>query len=243
MQNKIIAAFQSGEKTLGTFSELASAIAVECIGLSGMDYAIIDSEHGACTPESALDYIRTAKLYGLSPFVRVEGISRPAILKMLDAGAEALIIPCVNSLGDAKHIVEYGKYSPIGNRGVSASAGTAFWADGRLDHGIANYFTDSNQNVLLLPQCETLPCLESIEEIAALPGIDGIYVGPFDLTTAMVSQATLKTNSSSRRCTAFFPPVTMPESPPLFLQPYRSSRVRISLWALTALPSALIRDR
>ena len=153
MQNKIIAAFQSGEKTLGTFSELASAIAVECIGLSGMDYAIIDSEHGACTPESALDYIRTAKLYGLSPFVRVEGISRPAILKMLDAGAEALIIPCVNSLGDAKHIVEYGKYSPIGNRGVSASAGTAFWADGRLDHGVANYFTDSNQNVLLLPQC------------------------------------------------------------------------------------------
>ena len=116
-----------GEKTLGTFMEMGTATVAECLGLAGLDYLIIDTEHGAFDPLSALDFIRAAKLYGVTPFARVQEISRPAILKLLDAGAMGLIIPDVKTPEEAEEIVRFGKYPPVGQRGVAASAGTGFW--------------------------------------------------------------------------------------------------------------------
>ena len=185
MHNPVREKMLRGEKTLGTFMELGSATVAESLALSGLDFVIIDTEHGAYDPLSALDYIRAAKLYGTTPFARVQEISRPAILKLLDAGAMGLIIPCVNTVAEAKAIVEYGKYLPLGQRGVAASAGTAFWQEDYARHGLPAYFETSNRETLLFPQCETLGCLEHLEEIVSLPGIDGIFVGPFDLSTAM----------------------------------------------------------
>lgn len=175
----------SGEKTLGTFMELGTATAAECLGLAGLDYLIIDTEHGPFNPQSALDFIRAAKLYNITPLARVQEISRAAILKLLDVGAMGLIIPCVNTVEEAKTIVSYGKYAPVGERGVANTAGSGFWFEDYASHGMPAYFETSNRETLLFPQCETLGCLEHLEEIVILPGIDGIFVGPFDLSTAM----------------------------------------------------------
>ena len=174
-----------GEKTLGSFLELGSATVAECMALAGLDYVIIDTEHGAFDPLGALDLIRAARLYGTTPFARVQEISRAAILKLLDAGAMGLIIPCVNTVSEAEDIVRWGKYSPLGERGVAGSAGTGFWYEDYARHGLEQYFAVSNRETMLIPQCETLGCLEHLEEIAAMDGIDGIFVGPFDLSTAM----------------------------------------------------------
>ena len=185
MKNPVREKMLSGVRTLGSFFELGSSTAAECLGLSGLDYMIIDTEHGAFDPLSALDFIRSAKLYGVTPFARVQEISRPAILKLLDAGAMGLIVPCVNSVQDAADIVSYGKYAPMGGRGVAGSAGTGYWYEDYAQHGLESYFEVSNRETMLIPQCETLGCLEHIEEIAAMEGVDGIFVGPFDLSTAM----------------------------------------------------------
>lgn len=185
MKNKLREKMLRHEKTLGTFFELGSATAVECLGLSGLDYIIIDTEHGAFDPLAALEFIRTAKLYDVTPLARVQEISRPAILKLLDAGAMGLIIPNVNSVEEAKQIVSWGKYAPLGSRGVAASAGTDFWMKDYARQGLDHYFEISNRETMLFPQCETAGCLEHIEEIVNLPGVDGIFVGPFDLSTAM----------------------------------------------------------
>ena len=174
-----------GEPTVGCFMEIGSATAAECLALAGFDYLIIDTEHGPFHPQTALEYIRCAKLYGTTPLVRVQEISRPAILKALDAGAMGLIIPSLSTVAEAEEVVRYGKYLPLGERGVAASGGTAFWQEDYAQHGLPAYFETSNRETLLFPQCETLGCLEHLEEIAALPGIDGIFVGPFDLSTAM----------------------------------------------------------
>ena len=115
-----------GEKTLGTFLELGSATVAECLGLGEMDYCIIDTEHGPFDPLAALDFIRAARLYGMTPFARTQEISRAAILKLLDAGAQGLIIPCVNTVEEAEAIVRYGKYGPVGERGVANAAGRIF---------------------------------------------------------------------------------------------------------------------
>jgi len=185
MKNTVREKMLRGEKTLGTFLELGSATAAECLGLSGLDYVIIDTEHGPFNPQSALEFIRAAKLYNITPFARVQEISRSAILKLLDVGAMGIVVPCVNSVAEAEQIVSYGKYAPLGERGVANTAGSGFWFEDYASHGLPHYFEVSNRESMLLPQCETAGCLEYLEEIVALPGIDGIFVGPFDLSTAM----------------------------------------------------------
>ena len=185
MKNQVKAKMLAGEKTLGTFFELGSATAAECIGLAGFDYIIIDNEHGPFDPQTTLDYVRATKLYGLTPFARVSEISRPSILRLLDVGVMGLVIPDVRTVAEVEKIVEYGKYLPLGKRGVANTAGSGFWYEEYAQQGLAHYFEVSNRETMLLPQCETVECLNDLENILAVPGIDGVYVGPFDLSTAL----------------------------------------------------------
>lgn len=185
MKNKLREKMLAGEKTVGSFFELGSGSAMECLGLSGLDYVIIDTEHGPYDPLSALEFIRVAKLYDVTPLARVQEISRPAILKLLDAGAMGLIIPDVNTVEEVKNIVKWGKYLPVGSRGVAGTAGTDFWMKDYATQGLEHYFGVCNRETMLFPQCETLGCFEHLEEIVAIDGVDGIFVGPFDLSTAM----------------------------------------------------------
>ena len=185
MKNTVREKMLRGERTLGIFMELGTATAAECLGLGGMDYLIIDTEHGPFDPLSALDFVRASRLYGVTPFARVQEISRAAILKLLDVGAQGLVVPCVNTVQEAENIVLWGKYAPQGERGVANTAGSGFWFEDYAQHGLPHYFEVSNRESMLIPQCETLGCLEHLEEIVALDGIDAIFVGPFDLSTAM----------------------------------------------------------
>ena len=185
MKNLLREKLLRGERCVGTFLELGSATAAECLALAGFDYVIVDTEHGPFDPLSALDFIRALRLYGSAPFVRVQEISRAAILKALDVGAQGLIIPQLNSVEEAENVVRWGKYHPLGERGVAGSAGSGFWEEDYAKHGLPAYFETSNRESLLIPQCETPGCLAALEQIVALPGVDGIFVGPFDLSTAM----------------------------------------------------------
>jgi len=185
MKNTLREKMLRGEKTIGSFFSLGGGSIAECMGLAGLDYIIIDTEHAAFGPNEVVELARSAKLYGTTPLARAQEVSRQAILKLLDAGAMGLIIPCVNSVEEARQIVRYGKYAPLGERGVAPSAGTDFWMSDYAQQGLEHYFEFCNRETLLFPQCETLGCLENLEEIVALDGIDGIFVGPYDLSTAM----------------------------------------------------------
>ena len=185
MKNQVKAKMLAGERTLGTFFELGSATVAECLGLAGLDYIIIDNEHGPFDPQTTLDYVRAAKLYGLTPFARVSEISRPSILRLLDVGVMGLVIPDVRTVAEVEKIVEYGKYLPLGKRGVANTAGSGFWFEEYAQQGLEHYFEVSNAETMLLPQCETVECLNDLENILRVPGIDGVYVGPFDLSTAL----------------------------------------------------------
>ena len=119
--NEFLRKIKDGEKPVGTFFEIGSVTAAECLGRSGFDYMIIDNEHGTFEGESTLDAVRGANLSGILPFVRVKEISRSAIMKPLDIGAKGLIIPFVEKVDDIKNIVKWAKYSPIGARGFCPS--------------------------------------------------------------------------------------------------------------------------
>lgn len=119
MKNEVKAHLESGQKVYGTFLWSASEAIVESLGYSGLEFIVIDSEHSPIDTEGAVRMIRTAKLRNLTPIVRVKEHSRTAVLKMLDAGAEGLVIPCLHSADEVRRIVEYGKYAPLGERGFA----------------------------------------------------------------------------------------------------------------------------
>lgn len=185
MKNRIKEMFLQGSKSIGTFFELGSSSVLQCLALGGYDYVIIDHEHGPHDPYVTAEYIRAARLHGTVPFVRVQGMSRPDIMKPLDVGAMALIIPAVKTAEQVKKIVEYGKYRPIGERGLAGASGSDFWMAECAQMGLPGYLQHVNDEVMLIPQCETLECLENLEEIVSVPGVDGIFVGPMDLSSAM----------------------------------------------------------
>lgn len=185
LKNYLKEKIDAREKTVGTFFEMGNATVAEAIAMSNLDYILIDTEHGPFDVESTMDLIRAAQLHNMSSLVRVKDSSRPSILKMLDIGAAGLVIPHVQSIEEINSIVEYGKYFPVGNRGVAFSRGAGFGYAEHAQADINDYFDYCNRETLIIPQCETLGCLENIEEIAKVEGIDGIFVGPYDLSVAM----------------------------------------------------------
>lgn len=185
MKNLIKERIQNGEKVLGTFHEIGSATGIETLAYGGLDYVIVDTEHGPFDVESVQSFVRAAEGAEITPFVRVKDSARNSILKMLDVGAKGLIIPNVHTVDEVKQLVEYGKYFPLGNRGVAPTSGSKFWTADYASQGLDHYFEVSNNETLLIPQCETRGCLENIEEIVNIEGIDGIFVGPYDLSTAL----------------------------------------------------------
>ena len=169
------------QTSFGTFFELGGRGAMESLGRTGVDYVIIDTEHGCFSEETAADLILTAEASGILPYVRIGDIRRPYVLRILDIGARGLIVPNIRSVDEVKELVNHAKFPPIGNRGVGPTRisgwGADDWAKNPLD-----YMDACNRRCKVIPQCETKEALEQIEEIAALHGVDGIFVGPCDLS-------------------------------------------------------------
>lgn len=183
---------KAGQGVVGTFCHIGGSVAAECLSLSGLDFVIIDTEHGPFVEESVADMIRAMQLHGAEPFVRVRDGSRAAVLHALDSGARGVIIPDVQSADEARRLVEYAKYFPMGARGVAFSRSAKYGFSPEMKN-IGEYFEVTNRRVLLMPQCETLGALKDIEEIASLEGIDGIFVGPYDLSVALGAPAQFDT--------------------------------------------------
>ncbi|MBC6992352.1 HpcH/HpaI aldolase family protein [Hymenobacter sp. BT491] len=184
MTNRLKEKLVNGQRPLGTFVQLGGTAIVECLALAGLDYIILDTEHGPGDVGSVLPQLIAAERHGLTPLVRLQDGSRASIMRMLDSGAQGLVLPFVNSVQEAQQLVRYGKYAPLGERGFGPARGSGFThAAGVQDLG--SYLDACNREILLLPQCETRACLEHIEDIVGVPGVDGILVGPFDLSIAL----------------------------------------------------------
>lgn len=185
MKNKLKEKIRKKENTLGIFQVLGDASITEIIGYAGYDYVLIDSEHGPFDVESAQHLIRAAKLAGTTPLVRVKDKARNSVLKMLDVGAMGLVIPNIHEVSEIKQLVKYGKYYPIGERGFGSTSGNTYLTADYTKQGIESLFQTHNDETLMIPQCETKESLDNIEEIAQVDGVDGIFIGPYDLSVSL----------------------------------------------------------
>ena len=183
--NRILKKYQNGQSPVGTFTHLRSPVAVEALGTTGLDYVILDTEHGILNPETLASCITAADAAGLDALVRINAISREAVLRPLDLGAKGLIVPAVETVEEVEQLVRFAKFPPLGNRGFCPTRDGLWGFDDASQSGSEIYMDRCNRQTLLLPQCETAGCLAHIEQIAAIEGVDGIFVGPLDLSIAL----------------------------------------------------------
>lgn len=183
MHNILKEKLAQAKQPLGTFVGTASPAVVECLGCAGLDFVILDNEHSPVEAETTAAMVRAAELRNVTPLARVREISRPAILKLLDVGVQGLIIPDVRGMEDVRRVVDYAKYAPVGRRGFCPSRKDGWGTDPQC--GVLDTMAHFNQETLVIPQCETAEALSDIETIAAMDGVDGIFIGPFDLSISM----------------------------------------------------------
>lgn len=182
MPNIVRQAKQEGRNVIGSFINSNCAAIVEVMGFAGFDFVIIDNEHSSLEADLTSDLIRAAECRDLCALARVREVSRPAVMKLLDVGAKGLIIPNITSLSQVQDVIKYGKYPPLGQRGYGAVR-TNDWASG--EKTVRETMDEMNDDVIILPQCETVEALAIIEDIVSLEGVDGIFIGPFDLSVSM----------------------------------------------------------
>ncbi len=170
------AAWAEGRATLGGWMMLGDPYAAELICRAGYDWLGIDMQHGLI-PEGRLpDLLRAAAITGTPALVRVASNEPAAIMRALDAGACGVIVAGVSSAAEAEQAVRACRYPPAGERS---------WGPTRAALGIAGYSAEAaNAATLCFPMIETRGALEQLAAIAAVPGIDGLFVGPIDLALA-----------------------------------------------------------
>lgn len=167
-----------GETVLGTLLSLPSPEVAEIYSHLAFDWLFLDLEHGAY---GFLEAQRMIQAVGgrCSVLTRVPELSELSIKKALDIGSEGVIIPKVNTASEAERAVRYAKYQPIGDRGVGAARAHKY--------GIAfnEYIDSANDETLIVVQIEHIEGVDQIDEIVQVPGIDVIFIGPYDLSGSM----------------------------------------------------------
>lgn len=154
-------------------------VAEICAG-SGMDWTLIDMEHSPNGLESVLAQLQAVAAYPITPVVRVPNGDAVTIKQVLDLGAQNLLVPMISSAAEAAAVVMAVRYPPLGGRGI----GNALARSGRWNR-VDGYLENANDHVSLYVQIETKSGVDAAAEIAAVEGIDGVFVGPSDLSASM----------------------------------------------------------
>jgi 4-hydroxy-2-oxoheptanedioate aldolase len=172
-------ALRAGRPQIGLWSSLSSNYTVEVIAGAGFDWILLDTEHSPSDLENLLTQLQAAAPYPTHPVVRVPWNDMVNIKRVLDIGAQSLLIPYVQNPEEARNAVAFTRYPPAGARGVAGTTrATRF---GR----IPDYAKRAHEEICVLVQVETEPALRHIEAICGIDGVDGVFIGPADLHASM----------------------------------------------------------
>lgn len=168
-------ALAAGKPQIGLWSSLASHLTVEVIAGAGFDWILLDMEHAPNDLESLHTQLQAAAPYATHPVVRVPWNDMVTIKRVLDIGAQTVLIPMIDTPEQAREAVSYTRYPPGGVRGMGGTTRATRY--GR----IKDYAQRAERELCVLLQVETAQALDNLEAIAAVDGVDGIFIGPADL--------------------------------------------------------------
>jgi 4-hydroxy-2-oxoheptanedioate aldolase len=172
---------RAGETVFSAWCTAASPLVAETVARAGFETAILDSQHGLWDMASLIAGIGAVHHAGAAPGVRVPLNDYATVSRALDCGAEAIIAPMINTAADARAFAAAAKYPPLGER--SWGPLRAMPLQGRSV--ATDYLREANDGTLTLAMIETRTALANVDAIAATPGIDALFVGPYDLSTAL----------------------------------------------------------
>jgi 2-keto-3-deoxy-L-rhamnonate aldolase RhmA len=167
----------SGETVVGAFVNLASPLATEIMGIAGFDWLVLDLEHGAGDEALLTSQLQALRGSGVATIVRIEAIDLPRFMHALDLGADGVLVPRLRSADDARRCVEYSRYE--GLRGVARYNRSWHW--GQAKRSLA----EADAEVVVVAQIETAEALADVAAIAAVDGVDVLFVGPADLAHSL----------------------------------------------------------
>ncbi len=165
---------------LGTFSKTTDPAFIEIMGHSGFDFVVIDLEHGPSSVESLQGLIRASEVSRLFPIVRVKHGVPTLISEVLDVGAGGIQAPGVACKAEAEGVIQAARFAPLGMRGVCRFVRAADYSS--MDR--YEYFSQANQRVIVL-QLEGVEAIKNLHGILSVPGVDIIFVGPYDLSQSL----------------------------------------------------------
>ncbi len=175
-------ALKEEKVVLGSFvSEIWSPTISWMYATAGFDFMFIDMEHGSFNMETVAAMIMAARGGGIAPIVRVPSNDRASVMRPLDAGADGLLVPMVETREYAEQLIRFSKYPPLGQRGVALRRAHSAYRP----LPAAPYLQRANEETLIVAQIETQLSVDNLETILDLGSIDVAFVGPADLSTSM----------------------------------------------------------
>ena len=172
-----------GQPVFGTFlSELRATGVVTAMAISGLDFFMVDLEHGTYDITDAARLIDAGKRAGICPVMRVPLYAPALFAQVLDAGAEALLVPQVRTMDDVRLAINLTKYQPVGQRGCHFCRPQVNFT---RPVSKPKYMAQANAQLATFIQIETAEAAELVDEIAATDGVDGLYMGPGDLAASL----------------------------------------------------------
>ncbi|NUP85108.1 MAG: 4-hydroxy-2-oxoheptanedioate aldolase [Burkholderiaceae bacterium] len=178
--NPFKTAIARGEHQIGLWLSLAHAYSAEVCATAGFDWLLIDGEHAPNDIPGTLAQLQALAAYRSHPVVRVVQGDAALVKQMMDIGVQTLLVPMVDTAQQARAMVAATRYPPQGMRGVAASIARASrWG------AQADYLDRANDEACLLVQAESATALANLDEICAVDGVDGVFIGPADLAASM----------------------------------------------------------
>lgn len=179
-ENTFKKALADGDTLIGCWLSLAEAVTAEIMGEAGFDWLLIDGEHSANDIRSIRDQMMALKGSDSHPVIRVPVGETWIIKQVLDAGAQTVLVPMVETAKQARELVKACRYPPEGNRGVGYGAGRISNFGQMKDYG-----ETANAQISLLVQVESKTGLDNLDDILSVPGVDGVFIGPADLSASL----------------------------------------------------------
>jgi 2-dehydro-3-deoxyglucarate aldolase/4-hydroxy-2-oxoheptanedioate aldolase len=181
-ENKVKHKLRAGGTALGTMvMEFNTTGIARLAAEAGAEFVMFDMEHTGWSVETIRTLLATSRAADLVPMVRVPVTQSHFVARVLDMGAMGIMVPMVESEEQARQIVQFAKYPPQGRRGTAFGVSHDDYQDG----DVGSKMRSANQEVLLIALIESVPGLENLDRIAAVEGIDVLWMGHFDLTTSM----------------------------------------------------------
>lgn len=180
--NKLKQRLQEKKAAYGVISPTTDPVVCEYIGLTGMDFYIMDAEHGPLTLADVAHMVRACEAVGITPLARINSLDEKMILQYFDSGVMGVMMPGTNTAEDCTKLVSYVKYAPQGNRGLGPVRAAEYMA-GSMNQ--QQYLQFANEQTLVLPMIEAVACIDNLAAMCAVPGVDGFILGPRDLALSM----------------------------------------------------------